>query len=65
MASNSEGDKHLLDVSLTSLKTEKVAILRDFCTRHRLEVACTGKRGGCIKADYVNAIIEHVSHSYK
>jgi hypothetical protein len=61
MAPQAEGGKSLLEISLTSLKAKKAATLCDFCIEYGLQVARTGKRGGSVKADYVNAILSHVS----
>lgn len=61
MTPHSEGGKTLLEISLTSLKAEKVTNLRQFCAEYGLQVARTGKRGVSVKVDYVNAIMSHVS----
>lgn len=61
MAPKSDDGKSLLEISVTSLKAQKVATLQDFCTTYGLEVACTGKWGRSTKVDYLNAILVHVS----
>lgn len=56
-------DVDLLTVSKAVLSSKfKIAVLKDFCQRQQLIVHCTGKKGGSIKCDYVNAIVFYVSN---
>lgn len=57
-----EAEVHLLlKASKSAIASQTAGVLRNLCEKHKLTVACTGKRGGNIKKDYVEAILLFVS----
>lgn len=50
-----------LEASRSVVASQRVDALKNLCEKHELIVGCSGKRGGRIRKDYVEAILLFVS----
>ena len=51
----------LLEASRSAVASQRVEVLKNLCEKHGLAIGCSGKRGGPIHKDYVEAILLFVS----
>jgi hypothetical protein len=59
------GEDPLLNATKSALEHSTNSTLQEFCLKYNLVAAASGRRGQCVKGDYVACILSYVSNLLK